>query len=257
METVSKFALKTYTSDVNFGDLLSIEIVRNLLPNSNIKIIDPYCESSSLNLVALGSILFGADVHSRVWGAGFLFGDSYLRAKPHLVASVRGPLSDAKLIRQGLQGVKNYGDPGHLVKEIYPEPESVQFKFGFVPHFYDKGDERLNAISTRDDTLIIDVQREPWKVLSEIKRCEVIVSSSLHGLICADAFEIPSVWMRLSSKVPGGSFKFIDYFMSCGRKDHEPLLIGDEIDFNKILAKREFFRNLLSTRRIIDAFPFH
>ena len=59
------------------------------------------------------------------------------------------------------------------------------------------------------------VGRDPLEVIREIATCERIVSSSLHGLVTADAFGIPRRW-QLSERVRGAAFKFRDYAAALG-----------------------------------------
>lgn len=57
-----------------------------------------------------------------------------------------------------------------------------------------------------------------WKVvIDQIYSCQSILSSSLHGLICADAYNIPNLWLK--QKLNEGDFKFLDYFASQGREE--------------------------------------
>ena len=46
--------------------------------------------------------------------------------------------------------------------------------------------------------------------------CETIASSSLHGLIAADSFHIPNLWIKLSNRIIGNDFKYHDYYSSYG-----------------------------------------
>lgn len=50
------------------------------------------------------------------------------------------------------------------------------------------------------------------EVLDQICSCEYIASSSLHGLIMSEAYDIPNLWIELSGKLMGGHFKFHDFF---------------------------------------------
>jgi pyruvyltransferase len=55
-------------------------------------------------------------------------------------------------------------------------------------------------------------ERPVQQVIAEISECELIVSSSLHGLITADSLGIECVWLRTSKPLYGASeFKFHDY----------------------------------------------
>jgi hypothetical protein len=58
---------------------------------------------------------------------------------------------------------------------------------------------------------VVDVRRGPTAVIKEIAACEHILSTSLHGLIAADSFNIPAVWARREPDLWGGRFKFLDY----------------------------------------------
>ena len=49
-------------------------------------------------------------------------------------------------------------------------------------------------------------------------KCKFIISSGLHGLIVSDAYNIPNSRIRMSDKLVGGDFKFIDYELSVNKK---------------------------------------
>ena len=50
-------------------------------------------------------------------------------------------------------------------------------------------------------------------VLDEINSCKFIFSSSLHGIILSDAYNIPVIKFK-HNKLAGDDIKFIDYFDS-------------------------------------------
>lgn len=55
-------------------------------------------------------------------------------------------------------------------------------------------------------------------IIDQINECEFIISSSLHGLIISDAYNIPNVWAVFSDKIVGGEFKYKDYYASVNKK---------------------------------------
>ena len=49
------------------------------------------------------------------------------------------------------------------------------------------------------------------RVVREIAAADAVVTTSLHGLVTADAFGIPATWTMLEPPLSGGAFKFHDY----------------------------------------------
>ncbi len=71
-------------------------------------------------------------------------------------------------------------------------------------------------------------------MIDNILSCEIILSSSLHGLIVADAYNTPSSWIKFSNKVYGNGFKFRDYYASIGYEEDPILDIEEGISCAKI-----------------------
>ena len=73
--------------------------------------------------------------------------------------------------------------------------------------------------------LIINPKQFPqWhSFIDDICSFEAIVSSSLHGIIIADAYEIPNVWISLDENHPDDNFKFKDYYLSVNKDISKPL----------------------------------
>ena len=88
-----------------------------------------------------------------------------------------------------------------------------QYTIGLIPHYMDKNSEWIRSIVKKwgSECLLIDVENTATNVIHEMNKCHIIISSSLHGIICADALEIPNIWCEISNKVVGGGFKFRDY----------------------------------------------
>jgi pyruvyltransferase len=58
----------------------------------------------------------------------------------------------------------------------------------------------------------------PREVVQQLMECGLVVSTSLHGLIFAEAYSIPARWVR-SASLPShteGTHKFNDHLTSTG-----------------------------------------
>ncbi len=70
-------------------------------------------------------------------------------------------------------------------------------------------------LSAKFSCRVISPANDPITVLKEISSSKRIVTSSLHGMICADAFRIPRrVEACPALESEGGLFKFHDYSSS-------------------------------------------
>lgn len=174
------------------------------------------------NYVCIGSTLeYMPDRHTIVWGAGAQYGERPLRVRPQQVLAVRGRLTRRFLLNQGIDCPEVYGDPALLLPRFHRPEVRADYRVGFIPHKADRDNVFVKEyVGKHDDALFIDFTRYgDWReVADKICRCGMILSSSLHGLIAADAYGIPNAWIRLSDRVEGGEFKFKDYFSAVGRR---------------------------------------
>jgi pyruvyltransferase len=170
-------------------------------------------------LLMVGSVMKIADSKSGVWGIGYINEKYRFREPPLAVYAVRGPLTRQRLLRQGVECPEVFGDPVLLFPRLYPRPYvGARFELGIIPHYADKDALWVRQFDGSRRVKVIDVQQEVFSFIDQVCDCAAIISSSLHGVICADAYGIPSLWIKLSDRVVGNGFKFRDYMWSVGRK---------------------------------------
>jgi pyruvyltransferase len=198
----------------NFGDWMSPELVRHLSGREV-----EYAAAGRADLVAVGSVLHRIPTHwwnkrVDVWGTGLMY-DKPARAK-HRYHALRGKLTEQLL---GATDVKAYGDPGLLVALLLPRFAEVpkRWDVGLVPHHSDQTHAGVEALRARvPGVRVLDILSGTQEFLTELAACRFVLSSSLHGLVSADAFGIPNAWITISDEMRGGAFKFGDYYSVFG-----------------------------------------
>jgi pyruvyltransferase len=161
----------------------------------------------------IGSILQSVDEWSTVWGSGLIASNSKLKAPPERILAVRGPLTKNVLAAAGISCPNVFGDPALLLPRFFPCEGQATNAVGVVPHYTEMSHPWIQSC-IKEGIKVIDVLSETKCFVREILSCETILSSSLHGLICADSYGVPSRWIELGSEVIGEGFKFRDYYSS-------------------------------------------
>lgn len=208
----------------NFGDELSPEVVRYVTGREVVRTGRMTCD-----LTGIGSILdryflpqgrLVAGVRAalgrpvRVWGSGII----KKREKLHLALM---PLALRGVLTRDILGAPQstpLGDPGLFAAAMLGRP-GARRDIGIVPHYNNKADPMVAALSRLPGVRILDVERDGVEVCHDIRQCAVILSSSLHGLIVADAFGIPNWRLGFERQLKGGDFKFKDYASALGRTE--------------------------------------
>jgi hypothetical protein len=218
-------ALHWSRSKPNFGDALSPLLCERVSGRPVV-----WAPVERCDLLAIGSLLqrlperpWSRRVH--VWGSGFIDAEPCHRSRHHFHA-VRGHASAAIISGSSGAGVGGVeigadialGDPGLLVDLLVPDrAPSKRYRCLVVPHYKDRGHPAIAAaIDGVDHVEVADVFAPPLETLEQIRAAEWVLSSSLHGLIAADALGVPSVWISLSQGLRGGDFKFRDYYSVFG-----------------------------------------
>ncbi len=228
----------------NFGDLLGPLVVRGMLKE---RAVEPGRRSShSARLLSVGSILHFARTGDVVWGTGRngKIADSAHRFEMLDVRAVRGPLTREFLEKRGIRVPAVYGDPGLLVARIFPDLVALRRTpkrpFLYVPNFND-----LPRAEPSD--AMLDPRGPVMDCLKAIAESELVVGSSLHAVIVAEALGIPA---RLIRSCVEDEFKYADYYLGTGRASFkaasslgEALRIGGERPPE------------IDVARLVDAFP--
>ncbi len=196
----------------NLGDIVNPYIVEKLTG------IPPQWAGRGQGLCAIGSVIKYAKDGTGVWGSGTPNSDDRLAAGAHYHA-VRGPLTRDLVLRSGGSCPEVYGDPAWLLPIIHPRRRAATRKTGLILHFTH---EEL-ATEVAPDIRRINIRRLGYDqieaFLDEMLDCERIVSSSLHGVIIAQAYGIPACLATVRGSVTqihGDGIKFDDYYRSIG-----------------------------------------
>jgi len=170
-----------------------------------------------------------------IWGTGFIkdidnYSDKFYRKM--VFHAVRGKLSLERVRRISGQSLENIvmGDAGILACHLVEAP-TKKYKIGIVPHFREKTNMLFSEMANvYPNSILIDITAEPLDVIRQISSCECILSSSLHGLIVADSFHIPNMFIYVTSSMRGDGIKYRDYYSNFDLPG-EPLIIKTSEDF--------------------------
>lgn len=214
------------------------------------------------NYLCIGTLLDAvnyANAQTIVWGSG-VSGQERSFVDPQSILAVRGKKTKEFCDRYGVSCPEVYGDPALLLPLVY-EPkgtppstlthregtlfetrnsklETKRYCLGIIPHVVDLHHPVIEEIREKhaDEILIIDLAHyKKWTdIIDQICSCEKILSSSLHGIIASDAYQVPNCWIELSGKISGGYFKYFDYASSVKRDFTKPFKFESLTDIHKI-----------------------
>jgi pyruvyltransferase len=248
---------KWYEDKPNFGDLINPYLIErytgvkpvnlmhvyrglNLFKNDIRKKSTWWALSQRLGLtchpeyLCVGSILGWGDWKNDiqvVWGAGFMTKERRLKFRPCKLISVRGEKTLAGIPTSWRPEIKALGDPGVLCADFLNIRNTEKTTpIGLVPHFTQKNTPAIKNKDLPDKIRIIDIQQDVEPFLRDLCRCNIVISSALHGIIAADALGLPNRWITFGTLPAGGLFKFHDYFSVAGGFQDKPDLVESPKD---------------------------
>lgn len=248
----------------NFGDEINEGII-GYVSGKQIERV-PLKDSELLGIGSLLTLpqnhfrIINHDKKIRVWGSGSLHPTNILCQEKFELNLLRGPLSHS-LFDDWMSAPRvPYGDPGLLCSDVWPRGSSKKYQWGIVPHHSRvSSPEILRLQKNTPNSIIIDVRDDLDKIFDQMSSCVNIAASSLHGLIVADSYKIPNVWLWGGKLHGGGQWKFFDYFAGIQRKGVEPVDISSLEKLSQIdMSAYDFshFNRIDEIKsRIISAFP--
>lgn len=242
--------LEWWNKKENLGDYLAEVIYKFMLERFSLQ-QNKKC-SKTIHLLTIGSIIGMKQFNSVVWGSGIhrlCSVQSIIKRKRYVkydIRAVRGPVTRFLLMSAGYECPEIYGDPGVLMPLIYKTDNyEKKHNISVIYHLSQADDKK------RDGLNYINIQTTDYKkFIDEIVQSELIISSSLHGIILAEAYGVPAIF--LNEKMDNEIIKFFDWYYSTGRYNVQIAKSMDEA----LNMKPMELPNLDEMReRLINTFP--
>ena len=236
-----------YRGDYNVGDLVGPYLLNNLFFKKPFHIRD-IKQSEIKNkyvLYSVGSILNSTNRENMVvWGSGSIRDKIDIRYSLDKVYLIRGPLTYKNLVDKGIETPKSFGDPALILSDIYkPKNNNKEFEVGITPNHKDVSWAKSIFKNTKINKVkLIDPRVNIHNYINQVVKCNLIVSTSLHGIIIAHSYGIPTLWIRKNNNKNGGDFKYYDYYYSFNT---EPVFVDftevSEIN-SSLISKNKFIK---------------
>ena len=177
----------------------------------------------TVKLLTIGSIIGLKQYDAVIWGSGIHALSSVIqifnwRNIVHYdVRALRGPITMQILSFSGYDCSNAIlGDPAILMPLIYkPDTIKKRYKISIITHLiHDIVDEE---ILTSDLNIINVATKDYEKFIEEIVSSERIISSSLHGIILAESYGIPAIFLNRRGCMDTEIMKFYDWYYSTDR----------------------------------------
>ena len=237
----------------NFGDSVNYDLVSHISKNEVEWVPHNYSQEYYM---ATGSVIHLATDKTIIWGSGFISNIARPLKIPKQIFAVRGPLTRKRLLKLNMECPAIYGDPALLLPYYYMPKIEKKYELGIIPHYVDKKNIFFNQ-NFNSNIKIIDIeQKNSSTFINQVLECKRIISSTLHGIIIADAYNIPVLRVIFSKKIIGGNFKFDDYYLSIKRRIKKPYFVNSKTEINQILNAKYDNCKEIDLTSLLNACPF-
>ncbi len=234
----------------NVGDELARKIVKEIVLFNDINEVDFSSQHQNKKLMSIGSVMHFAKTNDLVWGTGVngKVNTDLHQFKQLDVRAVRGPRTRSFLMERCIEVPEIYGDPALLSSIFFPKNAFTNIEtrkpFVVIPHM---SEIELYKKKFSDDYICSPLQH-PHDFLRKLLSAEKIYSSSLHGIILAETYNIPVVWLK--SNNGEDDFKYYDYYEGTGRQQASKEFIFEGfncLEFSEILNLEKIQMDLLKS----------
>ncbi|MEP9400169.1 polysaccharide pyruvyl transferase family protein [Mesorhizobium sp. KR2-14] len=210
IEVDGKIPMRWWNNEKNFGDLLGPWLVQKMTGKQVF-----WAEKDDPHYLVIGSILSRVSPSSVLWGIGSFGSEGKGRVElANLPLAVRGPLTRARLEMFKSKCPRVYGDPALFAPDYYSPKIDKTHEIGLVLRWSEHERKEKFAV---EGVKVIDLLTDDIEgTIDAILSCKRIITTSLHGLILADAYGIPNAWL-IADTGSGKEHKFWDYLLSVGK----------------------------------------
>lgn len=216
----TKMDKRVVSATRNVGDDLALPIVNFMLNKKGLKLDQPVPETK--HLYTIGSILQYGFTDATVWGSGFAYelhpDLSVFHQKKHRtldIRCVRGPKTRSTLLSLGHNCPEIYGDPAVLMPLIYSPECTCKEKEEYL--IIAQTGRTSEFEGPKFEGRVVSMDNTYKKVINRIVGSEKVISSSLHGIILAEVYGIPAVFLQ--NREDALNYKFYDWYESTDRSE--------------------------------------
>lgn len=208
-----------------------------------------FLHSKEPDFVCCGSILSHAGLRydTKVCGAGFHNEDGKVVIdNVDNYYAIRGKLSYKKL---NTEKQIVLGDSGLLASKFYKPQSKHKHRYGIVCHWKDY--QALKNIYGSKHNIINMGTNNVEEVLKKISECEMVFSTSLHGIIFAHSFGIPAKHVEYQKLESKNNFKFKDYY-SVLDIPYEKYVLKSKDDLRELIRMVDNKEKYLPSKEVIE-----
>lgn len=200
-----------------------------------------------------------------VWGSGLMRPlEKGSTAKSQTFLAVRGPLTRKSLLEHGATVPEIYGDPALLLPRFYTPPPLPEKRVAIVAAWWEYKNPAFAQFcknAEKQGAYVVHVRGyKDWRhVIRDIAGAEFVISSSLHGIITAEAYKTPCLWAIFSPKKNNEDhfFKYRDFYQSIGKEIQTPVLISETTSLDELREKvSSWTPGKIDTDPLLSVAPF-